>query len=718
MPLFHGTLNQDDNSQHDTNDKPLWSPPVPRATRTFSFRNTVNERHALSLSSYQDLYTWSIKNIADFWSLVWDETGVIGSKGTHVVDSTASPADNPPWFTDARINWAENMLRCRSGHTALISATEPTLDVPKPPVRSLSYAHLYQLVADVVSALLLIPIVPGDRVASYSSNCLENVACCLATTALGGIWISAAADFGPDGVLERFQQVKPKVIFSVDEVVYNAKVHPHLSKLSTLLDGLRKNSVVPAKVVIIPLSGADRSKWRTGWVAWQDFVDEGASRKLGRDDSGEILWRRGSFNWPLWILFSSGTTGLPKPIVHRAGGNRVQEHIICSELDSSDVFFYYTSCGWMMYNYLISGLAAGCTLVLYDGSPLHTKSYLWDLVDSLGITVFGTSAKYLHSLSSVYRPREHHDLSTLRHIYSTGSPLPGALYDFIYQHIHPNVLVGSITGGTDICSLFAGQCTALPVFRGEIQCRMLGMAIEAFSREGTPVPHGEAGELVCLQPFPCQPIGFWPLPSFGDDISVEEARKLYEQAYFKTFKDVWYHGDHVIISKSKEGNGGGVIMLGRSDSVLNPGGVRFGSSEIYDVVEQYFSESLPSISPSHIVYDALAIGQSVENGTDERVILFVKLGHGVTLGGELIKAISTQIRTSRSARHVPARIIQVKDIPYTLNGKRIEVPVKKMINGATLNSVNLSTLRNPECLEEYEAMGVQLREELASEPIV
>ncbi|KAF8484292.1 hypothetical protein JB92DRAFT_3029847 [Gautieria morchelliformis] len=698
----------------NSGEKPLWIPHSPHGTRTSRFRDSVNAKCGLSLSSYEDLYRWSVENIADFWSTVWDETGVVGDKGAHVVDRHATPADNPVWFSAARVNWAENMLCCRSARTALISITEPTPGCPDPPRRKISYRDLYELVSHLVSALLLVPIQPGDRVASYSSNCIDNVACCLATAAVGGVWISAAADFGPDGVLERFQQVQPKIIFSVDEVVYNAKVHPHLPKLSTLLDGLRSRSVFPSKVVIISNNRSDRSQWKNDWIAYQDFVNEGAKRQLGRDASGEILWRRGSFNWPLWILFSSGTTGLPKPIVHRAGGMLLQsnkEHLICSELSPSDVFFYYTSCGWMMYNYLISGLSSGCTLVLYDGSPLHNKSFLWQLVDDLGITVFGTSAKYLDSLSRVYRPREHHDLSSLKHIYSTGSPLPGALYDFVYQHIHPNVLVASITGGTDICSLFAGQNTALPVFRGEIQCRMLGMSIEAFSHDGKPVPTGEAGELVCVCPFPCQPIGFWPLPGFGDDIAVEAAHKRYKQSYFETFENVWYHGDHVIISKSRAGNGGGLIMLGRSDGVLNPGGVRFGSSEIYDVLEQYFAESLPSISPAHVVLDALAVGQSIQNGADERVILFVKLGDGERLSKDLENAIRTQVRVKRSARHVPERIIQVGDIPYTLNGKRVEVPVKKIINGASLASVNPATLRNPECLQSYEELSVQLRNE-------
>lgn len=481
-----------------------------------------------------------------------------------------------------------------------------------------------------------------------------------------------------------------------------------------MLDGLRIREIVPAKVVIISDSNsADLPSWQPGWISWQNFLSQGAHSRA-ESPWEDIPWHRTHFDWPLWILFSSGTTGLPKPIVHRAGGMLLQsnkEHIICSEIGPDDVFFYYTSCGWMMYNYLISALATGCTIVLYDGSPLYTKEYLWKLVDDLGITIFGTSAKYLDSLSRIYHPREHHQLTTLRHIYSTGSPLSGKLYDFIYQHIHPNVLVGSITGGTDICSLFAGQNTALPVFRGEIQCRMLGMAVQAFSQHGTPVPSGEAGELVCTKPFPCQPLGFWPLPGYGDDTSVHKASVRYKQSYFETFDSgVWYHGDHVIITPSRGGNAGGLIMLGRSDGVLNPGGVRFGSSEIYDVLEHYFSETSPSISPDFVIHDALVIGQSINKNTDERVILFVKLGNGVKLSDQLVKALQMQIRAKRSPRHVPEKIIQVADIPHTLNGKRVEVPVKKIINGASLGGINLSTLQNPDCLLEFVHLAKELRE--------
>jgi acetoacetyl-CoA synthetase len=357
----------------------------------------------------------------------------------------------------------------------------------------------------------------------------------------------------------------------------------------------------------------------------------------------------------------------------------------------------------MMWNFLVSGLSTGCTIVLYDGSPLRDPSFLWKLVNKLNITIFGTSAKYIDALSKGYKPREHHDLSSLRHIYSTGSPLAAPLFDYVYKHISPKVLLGSITGGTDICSLFAGMCDALPVYRGEIQCRMLGMAIVAYTPSGEPCKPDEEGELVCLKPFPCMPVGFWPLPGYGSEDDVKAAQKRYQEAYFSEFKDIWYHGDHVIVTQSKAENGGGLIMLGRSDGVLNPGGIRFGSSELYDVIE-----SSPSLTA---IVDCLAVGLKVDGGADERVILFVKLSGGDQLSPALEKSIKSEIRVKRSPRHVPSKIIRVEDIPYTLNGKRVEVPVKKIINGASVSSINPATLRNPECLESYSVIGRMLREE-------
>ncbi|KAJ6485031.1 acetoacetyl-CoA synthetase [Mycena vitilis] len=681
-------------------EAPLHRPQNPDTSATFRFRDRVNAKYGLSLRTYHDLYLWSTENIADFWAEAWDVTNIIGEKGTHVVDESVNISENPPWFTEARVNWAENMLHCRSNKVALIQATEPTSLNPTPDLRRCSYAHLYELVSQVVSALLVNGLKPGDRVASYSSNCIENVALCLATTAIGAIWVSAAADFGPAGVLERFEQVRPTFIFAVDAVVYNAKVHDHLPKLSALISGLSGKS--PKIVIMHPIPYAeDRSRYLDGWVSWEDFIMQGEAEKLGRTPSGEIIWHRASFNWPLWILFSSGSTG--KAIVHRAGGMLLQakkEFVICADLKRDDVFFYYTTTGWMMYNFLISGLSVGCTLVLFDGSPLRDPALLWKLTDDLNISIFGTSAKYIEQLSKGYNPRQHHNLSSLRHIYSTGSPLSAALFEYVYNNIHPDILLGSITGGTDICSLFAGMCSALPVYAGEIQCRMLGLAVESYSEAGTLNAPDEPGDLVCLKAFPCMPAGFWPLPGFGTDGEVAAARTKYHQAYFAEMPGVWYHGDHIVITRSRAGNGGGLIMLGRSDGVLNPSGVRFGSAELYDVIESEFC------SAGKII-DCLAVGQTIGE-SDERVILFVKLPDTQELSPALVRQIKEEVRTRRSPRHVPAEIIQVKDIPYTLNGKRVEVLVKKIINGSVVN-IQLATLNNPECLPFYHDIGVELR---------
>ncbi|KAF8913910.1 acetoacetyl-CoA synthetase [Gymnopilus junonius] len=706
----------------DITEQPLFQPQDVESSATFRFLSKVNSTHSLSLQTYSDLYKWSTSHLDQFWGMVWDETDVIGTKGSHVVDNSAPPVANPAWFADAQVNWAENMLRCRSENKlALVEATEPTPEDPEPRLRRVTYAELYNLVADVASALLYHGVRPGDRIASYSSNCIarlfsypsarmcENVAACLATSAIGGIWVSAAADFGSEGVNERFEQVQPKFIFAVDAVVYNHKIHQHLPKLSELLSGLGDKISPPTVVINSVLSHPpSREAWEKGWLSWEDFVRQGREHALGRSEDGEIEWHRTAFDAPLWILFSSGTTGRPKPIVHRAGGMLLQakkEFAICGDLRPDDVFFYYTTTGWMMWNFLVSGLTIGCTLVLYDGSPLRDVSLLWKLVDDLGITIFGTSAKYLDQLSKYYRPREHHSLRTLRHIYSTGSPLAPPLFDYVYEHIHSGVLLGSITGGTDICSLFAGMCSALPVYRGEIQCRMLGMAVESFTPTGTPNPPGQSGELVCVRPFPCMPLGFWPLPGFRTEVEVNAARDRFLQSYFSEFKDVWYHGDHIAITSSKSGNGGGLIMLGRSDGVLNPGGIRFGSSELYEVLDECFTNP----SGEYIVTDYLAVGQKIEGGADERVILFIKIPTGHTLSSEFERRLKAEIRARRSPRHVPAQIIQASDIPYTLNGKRVEVLVKKIINGAPLSSVNPATLSNPECLAFYRDIGEDLR---------
>ncbi|GAB1520069.1 hypothetical protein RhiTH_003142 [Rhizoctonia solani] len=567
--------------------KLLWTPEGTHETRTAQFMRKVNAKYGLSLSSYDQLWSWSTENIAEFWDLVWEDTNIIGDRGPHVIDRSALPADNPEWFIGSQVNWAENALWCRSpDKIAIIEAVEPTPDLASSPLREITYAELYTKVADIVSALIEHGVNKGDRVASYSSNCIETAVVCLATAAIGALWVSAAADFGPDGVLERFEQVKPKIIFAVNSVSYNGKRHPHVPKLKSLLAGLQERKSESPKVVIIDTTRgtSSNSDLDQSWENWESFAARGASSKAGRNEKGEIIWTRVDFNHPLWIMFSSGTTGKPKPIVHRTGGMLIQsrkELSICADMKPSDVFFYYTTTGCkhilysvgMMYQFLMGGLGVGCTILLYDGSPLRDPSCLWRMADECKITIFGT--------------------------------------------------------------------------RGEVQCRMLGMAIESYSSEGSLLPAGETGELVCVKPFPCQPAGFWPLPGYGTDEEVSKARSRYQDAYFNVFKGIWHHGDYVRITTN-----GGVVMLGRSDGVLNPGGIRFGSSEIYEVLDRSFSAGAQPL-----ILDSLVVGQSIQGGADERVILFVKLPEGETLSDDLRKRIREEIRKKRSPRHCPEKVL-------------------------------------------------------------
>lgn len=508
----------------------------------------------------------------------------------------------------------------------------------------------------------------GDRVAAYIPNCPEAVIAMLAATSLGAIWSSTSPDFGTTGVLDRFAQIKPKLLISVNGVVYNGKRLDHLAKVKPVVQGL-KDSVTT--VVMIPFV-KDMPTELEGSVAWDDFLNV-------KDAPKDIEFAQLPFNHPAFILFSSGTTGLPKCIVHSGSGLLLQikkEHIIHGDMKSDDVFFYYTTTGWMMWNWLVLGLAVGCTIVLWDGSPFKPAPIsLWKLVDDLGITHFGTSAKYLQALQDAkVHPKDECKLDTLKAIYSTASPLKPESFEFCYEHIKSDMVLGSITGGTDICSLFGCHNTALPVYRGEIQCLGLGMKIEAWKDSNTPV-FAESGDLVCTVPFPCMPVYM-----YGDD----EARSKYKNAYFSMYDHVWYHGDYVWLNPRT----GGVVMLGRSDGTLNPSGVRFGSAEIYNVVDRFED-----------IEDTLCVGQKLKDQDDERVVLFCKMKQGKELDEDLIKTIKTKIRAELSPRHVPAFVLPIADIPYTINGKKVEVAVKKIISGQKVTPTG--TLANPESLELY-----------------
>nr|XP_031860111.1 acetoacetate-CoA ligase [Kwoniella shandongensis]KAA5527183.1 acetoacetate-CoA ligase [Kwoniella shandongensis] len=685
-------------------DLPLWSPTDPSSSQTTLFRNHINSTYQLSLSTYEDLWVWSCSHRADFWSSLWDWEHIIGSKvssssSSLVVDETATPSDNPIWFPSASLNWAENQLRhhlTRPDDIAIIQTSEPCATSNWfPETKRITQSQLYSLVGKTQRSLRRGGVGKGDRVAFWGGNCLEAVVVLLASNSIGAIFSSAAADFGVDGVIERLEQIKPKVLLVTNGVVYGGTARPLLPLLPTLLSSL---SAPPEEVVVIshlpdelaPLPPAMKDK-TSGWGEWLD------------KEEGEVEFLRMGFNEPIWILFSSGTTGRPKAIVHRQGGmllDSLREHHLAGDIGPKDVYFYYTTPGWMMFQYLVSGLATGATVVLYEGSPLKPPSFLWSLIDELGITVFGTSAKWIEQISKHYpEVGEKHDLKTLRQILSTGSPLPLHLFDFVYEKVKKDVLLGSVTGGTDICSVFAGRNTSLPVYRGEIQSRMLGFALNTDTGPGHP------GELICTEAFPIEPLGFWPLPGHGfPDGEVEVAQKRFKESYFKDDKGTWYHGDYVQITPSRSGNAGGILMLGRSDGVLNPGGIRFGPTDIYSVLENQDFATLG-------IEETLVVGLMVDEGADEKVVLFIKMKDGKTLDEGLIKKIKTSIRLARSARHVPGKIIQVSDIPVTLTGKRVEVPIRKVINGAPVESINPATLRNPDCLAEYAKLGETMRKE-------
>ncbi|WVQ82047.1 acetoacetate-CoA ligase [Cryptococcus sp. DSM 104549] len=687
----------------DSTPAPLWAPSSPSTTQTALFLKHINSTHSPSppLSTYADLWAWSCAHRGAFWSALWDWEHVVGSKGPPsdaVVDESATPAANPAWFPTAQLNWAENQLRharTRPEAVAVLSTSEPCPSLSyAPPVKRTTQAELYALVSRVQAALRSAGVGKGDRVAFWGGNCLEAISTLLATSALGGVFSSAAADFGVDGVVERLEQIRPKVLVVTNGVVYAGKVRPLLPLVPALLGKL---STPPEEVVVVdhlpgemvPVPDELQGKVKP-WDGW-----------LG--DEGEVEFLRMGFNEPIWILFSSGTTGKPKAIVHRQGGmliDSLREHHLAGDIGPDDIFFYYTTPGWMMFQYLVSSLATGCTIVLYEGSPLSPPSFLWSLIDELKITVFGTSAKWIEQIEKHYpEVGEKHSLSTLKQILSTGSPLPPGLFDFVYEKVKRDVLVGSITGGTDICSVFAGRNTSLPVYRGEIQSRMLGFALDTDTGGEAP------GELICRQAFPIEPLGFWPLPGHGfAESEVAAAQSRFKESYFKDDKGTWYHGDYVQITPSRSGNAGGILMLGRSDGVLNPGGIRFGPTDIYSVLEN------PAFGAEG-VEETLVVGLMVDGGADEKVVLFVKMKAGKTLDEKLLAKIKTSIRLARSARHVPGKIIQVPDIPVTLTGKRVEVPIRKVINGAPVSSINPSTLRNPECLDEYARVGAEMRAE-------
>ena len=640
----------------------LWQPSAARIadSNLTRFLKCVNARHALALKDYDSLYAWSLADPQTFWCEVARFTDLRADFGGGPVLEHPQQMPGARFFPQARLNFAANLLKFDDEEPALVFRNE------RGTRRVLSYRALRLEVARVADGLARAGVVSGDRVAGFLPNIPEATIAMLATASLGAVWSSCSPDFGVHGVLDRFGQIAPKVLFTADGYFYAGKQLDSLEPVAAVLAELTQVS----RVVVIPYVSAEPALARLGAAAgraihWARFGSPG--RPLP-----EQLY---PFNQPLYVLYSSGTTGVPKCIVHGAGGTLLQhlkEHVLHVDLKRSDRLFYFTTCGWMMWNWLMSALASGATVVLYDGSPFHPgPEALWKLAGEERLSIFGTSAKYLSALEKrAFLPRGVADLESLRALLSTGSPLLPEGFDYVYRAVKSDLQLASISGGTDIVSCFALGCPLRPVYRGEIQCRGLGMAVEIFDEQGRAL-RGERGELVCTAPFPSMPVAFWNDPDGSK----------YRAAYFERFPGVWHHGDYAAITAHD-----GVVIYGRSDAVLNPGGVRIGTAEIYSAVE-----ALPQVA------EALAVGQDWEG--DVRVVLFVRLQPGTALDEELRRQIRETIRAQTTARHVPARIIAVPDIPRTLSGKLTELAVRNVIHGLPVK--NLDALANPGALEHF-----------------
>ncbi|TFH49877.1 MAG: acetoacetate--CoA ligase [Lysobacterales bacterium] len=640
--------------------EPIWRPSAERvaAAEITRFAAFVEKVWRVDTGDYQSLHRWSVEHPEQFWDAMWGFAGIIADSKGEVVLEGAERMLGARWFPGAWLNYAENLLRRRDGAVAIEFRGEDQVR------RSLSYAALYDAVAVLAQALADAGVSRGDRVAGYLPNMPEAIIAMLAATSLGAVWSSCSPDFGVRGVVDRFGQIAPKVLFSADGYFYNGKKHDSLARVADILKELPDVE----RVIVVPYTNATPDIQQVPKAVALEVFTAGYT-------PGDITFERLPFDHPLFIMYSSGTTGVPKCMVHGAGGTLIQhlkEHQLQSDIRNGDRLMFFTTCGWMMWNWLASALASGATLLLYDGAPFYPDgNALFDFADDTGMTHFGTSAKFIDALKKAgLKPAETHSLVSLRTMLSTGSPLAPESFDFVYEHIKSDICLSSITGGTDIISCFALGNPALPVFRGEIQCIGLGMDVAAFDDDGNAVV-GTKGELVCRRPFPSMPVGFWDDPDGAK----------YQAAYFEKYPGVWCHGDYVTLTQN-----GGMIVYGRSDAILNPGGVRIGTAEIYRQVEQ-LSE----------VLEGLVIGQDWDD--DVRVVLFVVLRDGLSLDDGLRARIKDQIRRSTTPRHVPAKIVQVSDIPRTKNGKIVEIAVRDVVHGKDVK--NKDALANPEALNLY-----------------
>ena len=645
-------------------DKPLWQPSPERVANAnlTAFMHHVRSRWGVPAAEYADLYQWSITEPGQFWQSVWSFCGVTAETQGGVALEHGDKMPGARWFPDARLNFAENLLRRRDRATAIVFWGEDRVK------SSVTYTALYDEVSRLAQALRASGVKPGDRVAAYMPNLPGTVIAMLAATSIGAIWSSCSPDFGVQGVLDRFGQIEPKVLFAADGYFYNGKTVDIIDRLKEIT----RNLPSVQKVVVVPYTRHDPD---IRGISNSANVHEFMAPYRPRDIRFKCL----PFNHPLYILYSSGTTGVPKCIVHGAGGTLLQhlkEHQLHVDLKPGERLFYFTTCGWMMWNWLVSALASRATILLYDGSPLVSGGrVLFDYAEAERMTVFGTSAKYIDNIAKLgLKPRATHRLTALTSMLSTGSPLVPESFDYVYREVKRDIHLASISGGTDLISCFALGNPTAPVWRGELQCRGLGMKVKVFNDQGEPV-RGEKGELVCTAPFPSMPVGFW---------SDSDGAK-YRAAYFEKFPGVWCHGDYVEVTEHD-----GVIIYGRSDAVLNPGGVRIGTAEIYRQVEQLDE-----------VVESLVIGQDwpPDKPSDVRVVLFVRLRDGLGLDATLIEKIKRKIRDNTTPRHVPAKIVQVADIPRTQSGKIVELAVRNVVHGRPVK--NVEALANPEALEFY-----------------